>query len=275
MELFSVCMSVYKNDNPSHFRAALASIINQNIGPSEIILVVDGPVPKTIDVVIEHFEKSFRNFRTVRLLENCGHATARQVGLENAKFDIVALMDSDDISVSDRFEKQLFYFQNNENLSVLGGQIREFINSPDNVVGVRNVPLDDPGIKSYLKLRCPFNQMTVMMRKSAILSVGGYIDWYHNEDYYLWIRMFIAGYKFQNLPDNLVNVRVGEGMYQRRGGWRYFKSEAKLQGYMLDKKIVGFSRYLVNLAIRFVVQVLMPNRMRGYIFRKLFRKERI
>ena len=69
--------------------------------------------------------------------------------------------------------------------------------------------------------------MTVMFRKDKILSVGNYIDWHYNEDYYLWIRLFLAGCQFANLPEVLVNVRVGKEMYQRRGGWKYFLSEAK------------------------------------------------
>ena len=271
---FSISISVYKNDNPEYFIQALNSIISQTIKPSEIVLVVDGPVTKSIDKVIEQFEKTFENFKTVRLKENKGHATARQIGIENTQYDIVALMDSDDISVPNRFEKQLSIFKNDKKLSVLGGQIHEFIDSTYNVVGLRNVPLDDAAIKSYLKSRCPMNQVTVMFRKSAILAVGGYIDWHYEEDYYLWIRMVQASYKFQNLPLNLVNVRVGKEMYNRRGGYKYFKSEAKLQTYMWKHKIISFPRYIFNVVVRLIVQVLLPNNVRGYIFQKLFRKSK-
>lgn len=81
-----------------------------------------------------------------------------------------------------------------------------------------------------------------------------------------------AGCRFANLPDTLVNVRVGADMYQRRGGWRYFKSEARLQRYMLSHHLISVPRYIYNVAGRFVVQVAMPNRLRGFIFQKLFRK---
>ena len=116
------------------------------------------------------------------------------------------------------------------------------------------------------------NLVTVMYRKSAVKAVGGFMDWYCEEDYYLWIRLAEARYKFANLPDNLVNVRVGKEMYQRRGGWRYFKSEARLQRYMLNHGIISFPRYCFNTFGRFVVQVAMPNKLRGFIFQKLFRK---
>ena len=77
---------------------------------------------------------------------------------------------------------------------------------------------------------------------------------------------------FANLPDNLVNVRVGEEMYQRRGGVRYFKSEARLQKYMLNHDIISLPRFIYNIVGRFVIQVAMPNSLRGFVFQKIFRK---
>lgn len=272
---FSVSMSVYKNDKPEFFRQALDSIINQTLAPLEVVLVVDGPVPNEIVNVVKEYKSRCGSFKIVWLENNVGHGNARKIGLENCTYDIVALMDSDDISVPDRFEKQLKCFEEDNKLSIVGGYIQEFIENVENVVGIRTVPLLDAEIKEYIKSRCPMNQMSVMFKRQDVMKSGGYIDWYCDEDYYLWIRMYLSGCKFKNLSENLVNVRVGTEMYRRRSGWRYFKSEAKLQSYMLNKKMIGFSRYLFNVAIRLVVQVLMPNRMRGYIFTKLFRKVKI
>lgn len=178
-------------------------------------------------------------FRVIRLDKNSGHAIARQIGLDAAKYNYIAIMDSDDIAVADRFEKQMSYIEAYPEVDALGGQIDEFIGEPSNVVGTRNVPLTDGEIKTYLKSRCPMNLVTVMLKKDAVKKAGGYIDWYCEEDYYLWVRMTEQGMNFANLPDNLVNVRVGEEMYQRRGGLKYFKSEAKLQNYMYSKGIIG------------------------------------
>ena len=117
------------------------------------------------------------------------------------------------------------------------------------------------------------NHVSVMVRKDEIEAAGGYMDgYYQNEDMYLWIRLAAAGGKFGNLPDNLVNVRVGEEMYQRRGGLKYFRSEAGLQKLMLQKKMISFPRYLINVGERLVLQVLMPNRIRGWVFRKFARE---
>lgn len=270
---FSVSMSVYKNDNPEHFYTSIKSVYEQTVAPSEIILVVDGPIPEALSKTIETCEAEIPVLKVIRLEKNMGHGIARNTGLDNCTNNIVAIMDSDDIAVPDRFEKQLPYFEQDTNLAVCGGNIAEFIGTPDNVVGLREVPSEDADIKEYIKRRCPFNQMTVMFNKEYVKAVGGYIDWYCDEDYYLWLRLLQKGYSFRNIPEIFVNVRVGKEMYQRRGGVRYFKSEAKLQKYMLDHKIITFPRYFINVAQRLVLQVLMPNKLRGWVFKRFARQK--
>jgi hypothetical protein len=71
------------------------------------------------------------------------------------------------------------------------------------VIGKREVPQTDTELKEYMKRRCPFNHMTVMFKRSDVLQAGNYQDWFWNEDYYLWIRMALAGMEFQNLPETL------------------------------------------------------------------------
>ena len=272
---FSVSMCVYGGDNPEYFDIAIESIVNQTVPPSEIVLTVDGPIPIAIESVIEKYRNQLSGsqiqFQVVYLEKNLGHGEARRICFEHCGCDLIALMDADDLSVPDRFEMQLAVFEKNPNLSIVGGNIYEFIGTPDNCVGKRIVPETDMDIKQYMKKRCPMNQMTVMFRKEAVQKAGGYLDWYCDEDYYLWIRMAVSGCQFANVPENLVNVRVGEEMYSRRGGWKYFCSEAKLQGFMLKKGIIGLPRYFINVAQRLVLQVLMPNKLRGFIFQKFAR----
>lgn len=273
IESFSVCMCVYYKDNPQYFKQALESVsVLQTVKPSEIILVVDGPIYGELDHIVSKYERESENLKVFRLSKNSGHAVARQKSIEKATNNILVIMDADDIARNNRFEKQINFLQHHKDIDIVGGQIEEFIDDKDNIVGKREVPLDHEEIAERLKSRCPFNQMTVMFRKDKVLKTGGYIDWFCNEDYYLWIRMAEAGCKFANLPDTLVNVRVGKDMYARRGGWKYFKSEKGLQDYMLNKKIISLPRYLFNVAVRFGVQVAMPNSVRGFVFQKLFRK---
>ncbi len=277
---FSVSICVYGKDNPMHFDVALSSIIHQSVRPTEIVLAVDGPIPKGIENVIDKYgeisgEKKV-TFKVIRLEKNMGHGEARRISFDNCSCDYVAIMDADDIAVHERFEKQIQFLEKHPETTVVGGYITEFISTDSEQdtsqkAGVRVVPETDMEIKEYLKKRCPMNQVTVMFNKVDVTSVGGYIDWYCEEDYYLWIRLALAGKKFANIPETLVNVRVGEEMYQRRGGYRYFRSEAKLQKYMLEKRIIALPRYVINVMERFVVQVLLPNRVRSFVFRKLAR----
>ena len=268
---FSVSMCVYGKDNPEWFKTAVESILNQTREPDEVVLVVDGPVPDELDAVITRFEKN-SIFKVIRLPENKGHGEARRVGLNNCSYELVALMDADDISAADRFEKQIKMFENDPELTIVGGNITEFVGDPENIVEARVVETEDSAIKADMKKRCPMNQVTVMFKKSRVDSVGGYIDWYCEEDTFLWLRLFLDGAKFANLHDYLVNVRVGKEMYQRRGGKKYFMSEAKLQKYMLDKKVIGLGRFIINVSERLVVQVLLPNKVRSWVFKKFARK---
>ena len=267
-------MCVYGGDNAEHFKDAVESILNQTVKPEEVIIVVDGPVSTPLDVVICEYEK-LPCCKIIRLKENQGHGVARRTSLSYCSYDIVALMDADDISVPQRFEKELAILLNHDELSIVGGDIAEFIDSPENIVGYRKVPNEDNDIKEYIKKRCPMNQMTVMFRKHDVESVGGYLDWYCEEDYYLWLRMYLEGMNFANIPEVLVNVRVGKEMYQRRGGIHYFKSEAKLQRYMLQNRIIRVPTYIVNVLKRLIVQVLLPNRLRGWVFQKFAREQKI
>ena len=268
---FSVSMSVYEKDDPQYFKIALESIFDQTVKPTEVVLVVDGPIPDVTSQIIETARTANENLKIIHLEKNMGHGIARRTGLDNCTCELIAIMDSDDISVPERFEKELRCFQDDEDLTIVGSYIQEFEGDKDNVIGVRQVPLEDHDIKQYLKSRCPFNQMTVMFKKEHVEKVGGFIDWHCEEDYYLWIRLFLAGYKFKNLPENLVYARMSSDSYMRRGGMRYFKSEAALQIYMYKNKVFGLSRLINNISLRFIVQILIPNNLRKWLFKKLFR----
>ena len=277
--VFSVSMCVYGGDSATHFDAALSSVIEQTLKPAEIVLTVDGPIPESIEAVIRKYQESLDEsiaFKVIRLEKNVGHGEARRVCFDNCSCDLIALMDADDLSVPDRFQKQIQYFADHPGVSVVGGYITEFITADDPTdisqkAGNRIVPETDEEIKQYMKKRCPMNQVTVMFKKVDVAEVGGYIDWYCEEDYYLWIRLARAEKHFANIPENLVNVRVGEEMYQRRGGMKYFKSEAGIQRLMFKERMIGLPQLIVNVGERMIVQVLLPNKLRGWVFQKFAR----
>lgn len=272
---FSVAMSVYGKDNSEWFGNALDSIINQTVKPNEIVLVVDGLIPHTIQNIIDKYSEICKSkrilFQVLKLPENKGLGNALRLAVDRCSNEIIARMDSDDVAVLDRFEQQLHVFMDQLEVDIVGGDIQEFIETLDNKAGKRKVPVSDTAIKEYMKSRCPLNHVTVMYKKSAVMKAGGYKELFWNEDYYLWIRMVLKGCCFANTGTVLVNVRVGKNMYMRRGGKRYFKSEKYLQSFMLKYGIINKRRYSLNIAKRFCVQILMPNKIRGWVFRKFAR----
>lgn len=268
---FSVAMSVYGKDDPRWVGRAVDSILTQTLPPDEIVLVVDGPIPEGLDTLVCGYERDPR-FSVIRLPENCGHGVARRTATERASHELIALMDSDDVACPDRFAQQIAHFRAHPDTDVLGGDIDEFIEDESIPVSRRAVPTTDEAIKADMKKRCAMNQMTVMLRKSALEEAGGYLDWFCNEDYYLWVRMWKRGFRFANTGTVLVRVRVGEDMYRRRGGLAYFRSEKRLQKLMRREGLIGLGAYCINVSKRLAVQVLMPNALRAFVFRHFARK---
>lgn len=272
MQKYSVLMSVYNKEKPEYLRLSINSILNQTIPPDEIIIVKDGILTSELDSVLEKYLMHNPIFNVVGYKENKGLGFALNYGLNYCRNELVARMDSDDIARQDRCEKQLKEFEKNSSIEIIGGDIAEFIDSPANIVAYRKVPTSDSEIKEYMKTRCPLNHMTVMFKKSVVIKAGSYQDWFWNEDYYLWIRMMKQGCIFANTGDVLVNVRIDADMYLRRCGIKYFDSEVRLQKYMLKNHIIGYRTYIENVGKRIIVQILLPNRIRGWVFRKFARK---
>lgn len=273
MEKYSVLMSLYIKEKPEYLDLAIKSMIEQTLMPDEIVIVKDGTITRELEKILDNYVQKYpKLFNIVGYERNKGLGLALNFGLEYCKNDLVARMDTDDISEKDRCRKQVKYLMENPEIDILGGQIEEFMDKIDNVVGKRIVPLEDIKIKEYLKKRCPFNHMSVMFRKKSIKKAGNYKDWYFNEDYYLWIRALLKGLKFGNLKDILVKVRVGNDMYRRRGGVLYFKSEYNIQKYLLKNKVISIYRFLINIIQRFIIQIIFPSTLRGIILKKFARK---
>lgn len=271
---FSVLMSVYAKDNPAWVAQALDSVLNNAVAPAEIVVVQDGPVPTDLQQVLAQYAKRHGSIKLFPLEQNSGLGVALQKGLERCTHELVARMDADDISLPDRFEKQLARFAHEPNLAVLGGAIEEVDADSLRPVAIRRVPVVDKECKKFLKTRCPFNHMTVMFKKSLILQAGSYQPFHLMEDYYLWARCAAKGYVFGNLPDILLRARVNAAMYGRRGGWKYFKSNLALQNEMLKCSIISFPYYLFNILIRFSVQVLIPKSVRQWLYQRILRAKR-
>lgn len=274
MKCFSVITSVYKNDKPEFVRVALDSmLVWQTVKPAEIVLVRDGPVPIELEALLKRYEAEYPNvFNVIRLDHNGGLGEALKLGVNTAKYDIIARMDSDDICMPNRFDIQLQYIERHPEIDIIGGQMTEFIGTPDNIIGKRVVPCSNDEIYDYMKGRCALNHVTVMFRKAAVLKAGNYQDWFWNEDYYLWVRMMKVKCHFANVPEVLVNVRSGSDQYARRGGRKYYESEKGIKQLQLKNGMISKMEYRYFIFQRYIIQVIMPNWLRGLVFRTFARK---
>lgn len=266
---FSVAMCVYDGDDPGFFDEALASVFDQTLPPDEVIVQVDGPIKQELESILEKYRSRSDVFRVFRLEDNRGHGIARNESLSHCSYEYVAIADADDINRPDRFERQIRHFRDNADLSAVSSACYHFSESIDRVSNEEKLPLTDREIKKYMRKRCPLCQASTMFKKSDVIRAGGYMDWYHAEDYYLWIRMFLNGAVFENDEESLIYVRTTPEQSKRRGGMKYFRSLKRLFRFMRKKKIICFPRYFLNVFSRFVVQILLPNKVRLFI-RKVF-----
>lgn len=271
-DTFSVLMSVYAKDNPEWLKEAIESVVNQTVKPAQIVIVIDGPVGTDIEKVISEYEKNLLlDFNVLKLTHNSGLGIALREGLGICKYQLVARMDSDDISRPGRFELQLKEFSENPRLSILSGYVQEINCVTKEKLDVRKVPLTDTDIKKYIKTRSPFNHPAVMFKKDDVLKSGNYQNFHFMEDYYLWIRMAKNNLEMKNIPEILLEMRVNPGLYARRGGYKYFKSNKSIFDEMLKLNVINYKYYIFNILVRFITQVAMPNKLRRLFYKKILR----
>lgn len=265
MEGISVAMSVYKNDSPEFFKEALESILNQTKVPDEIILVEDGPIPHQLDKIISEYESKYSILNVIREKENKGLGNALRIAVNNAKYDYIARMDSDDISSLDRFEKQLSFLKNHPEVDIVGGDAAKFEKTPNEIIGYRRPKYTDAELKKQLQDKTPFCHVTIMAKKKSIIQAGSYVEIFNQEDYYLWARMAKNNCIFANIPDILVYVRL-VGVGGRRGGWKYFKNEMFMQKYLFKSHIIGLPKYCLHMIEKFIVQVIFTAKLREWAY---------
>lgn len=267
-------MSVYIKEDPKFLDESLKSIlVNQTIIPNEMILVKDGLLTEELELVIDKYYSKFPSiFKTIPLSNNVGLGKALNIGLEKCTHSLIARMDSDDICAYNRFERQLRYFKNNTKLDLLGSNIIEFFDSPDNPKFVKRAPLDIAGIRKMIKRRNPINHVSVMFRKESVIEAGGYMHLPYLEDYYLWIRMLKNNCIIENINEDLVFVRTGKEMFKRRGNSEYIVRWYYLQKKMKEYRLIGNIDFLVNM-INIVGFIYTPSKMKKNIYKWFLRDE--
>ncbi|MDD9319474.1 MULTISPECIES: glycosyltransferase family 2 protein [Acinetobacter calcoaceticus/baumannii complex] len=271
---FSTLLSLYHKEKPEYLEKCFESIWNkQNLKPSEIVLVLDGPVGDELNACVQKWQLKIGDYlKVIALPQNVGLGKALNEGLKQCSYEWVFRMDTDDICTPDRFEKQLTFIKQNPEVVLFSGQVMEFDQDISDANVLKSVPVTHAEIKEFAQKRCPFNHMTVAYKRDVILGLGGYQHHLFMEDYNLWLRVIGNGYKVANLPDVILYARVGNGMHARRKGLEYIKSEKQLldlkKQLKLQNPLYANMLFLVRSAFR-----LLPANLLGKIYNTFLRKD--
>jgi len=260
---FSVLLPVYRGDQPAFFERAVRSVTaDQKVRPTELLIVVDGPVPPGIVDVLRRAEAGVLtdgvSVRVVALRQNVGLARALEAGLAACAHDVVARADADDVSLPDRFARQVPLVADG-GFDLVSATIVEFGDDEVDLGLVRSWPSDPDEIARTARLADPFNHPAVVYRRSAVARAGGYQHLSRLEDYWLFARMIHHGARVTNVDEPLVLYRVGAGAYHRRGGWELARSELVLQGRLLRLGFTTPAQFVRNLVVRGLWRFVPPS----------------
>lgn len=273
MENYSILMSVYYKADPSFLEEAINSMLAQTVNTNDFVIVCDGPLTGELDEILDRFDRENPGiFNFVRLKENVGIGQAANIGLNVCRNELVAKMDGDDISVPERCELQLKCFWNNPDLALVGGYIEEFDTDPEQPFSIRSVPTAYSDILRYTKRRQAFNNMTVMYRRSAVQSVGGYRDFRRSEDFDLYLRLLHSGHYAENLPVCLVKARVNNGALSRRASMDTLRGCARSRWYSVQIGYASVLDFLVCVLGEIVIMI-SPPKLQHYIYKRFLRKK--
>lgn len=270
-EQYSVLMSVYNKEKAKYLKESMESIWNQSYPTDDFVLVCDGVLTKELNQVIAQQKQVYGDrLNVIVLKERVGLGEALNQGMKHCRHNIVARMDSDDVSKPERMEKQLKVMKE-QKIVIVGSAVEEFSETTDKVMAVRKMPESSSEIRKFAAKRNPFNHPSVMYQKRVVETVGGYRDCPFFEDYYLWARILKAGYEGYNLQESLLYMRAGADMYQRRGGFSYAKLAVAFRWKLYKMGVSKWNDFVISAGGQVLVCVI-PNKLRTGFYKKFLRK---
>lgn len=263
---FSVLLSIYNKEKADFLRLSLSSIWKeQTLKPNQIVLVKDGPLTEELDAEVDSWVLELGDVLTVvSLRQNVGLAAALNEGLKVCKYDLVARMDTDDISTPERFKLQIKFMHDNPDITISSGFIEEWNSDLTIKLSKRILPVTHKDILIFAKLRSPISHPACIYRKSVILDCGGYPDIYP-EDHLLWVRVLQAGHKLANIPEVLLRMRTGEDFITRRG-YQFLKGELASYKKMYESNFLSLYEFIKVSILRGVVR-LSPDILKLWLYK--------
>lgn len=266
MNSITVIIPIYSGTETEAFTKAVNSILNQSLSPEKVIIAVDGPINDTLYKRVQ----DYKNIPIVNVIEsekNIGLGAILKLVLKSVKTELIARMDSDDVSEQNRLEIQYKYFLEN-NLDILGSYITESSSSGKKYI--RSVPLTKRDILKVSEFRSPFNHVSVLMRRTVLTELENYEDCLYAEDWYLWLRLLKRHPELRvaNLPVPLVKVNTDD--YVRLQGLRRYNYDKKYLKKFYTEGLIGLFPYTVNVISLFFVRIIMKKYVK-WIYTRLLR----
>jgi glycosyltransferase involved in cell wall biosynthesis len=201
-------MSAYNEE--SCLNDTIRSILNQTLADFEFIIINDGSIDRTQEI-LEIFRKNDQRIRLISNLKNLGIARSTNIGIAESKGKYIAMMDAGDISHHWRLEKQTNYLETNEDVYILGTQGR-WIDRDGKAIGIWKMPLVVDG-KALYETGGAIHP-SIMARRSLFDVIGLYDETLMmSQEFDLFMRILKNGLRMTNLEDELICVRErGEGM---------------------------------------------------------------
>jgi glycosyltransferase involved in cell wall biosynthesis len=266
-------MSTYIKDNQEFLIQAIESILSQTRLPDEFLIVKDGRLDEKKEDILSKYEKEHDFIHVIGYEENKGLGYALAYGVSHATGEVIARMDSDDISDENRLRIEEEYLLAHPEIRLLGSNTNEFMDNINNTISQRNMPENNDDIIAYSKKRNPFIHPSICFYKEDALKVGNYESWYLCEDYDLWAKLLKSGVKAYNIQQNLVHMRISNDFYKRRGGVKYCHNILKFKRHLRKTKYITHLQY-IKTATPSLVSSLMPNFAREFLYKKLLRSKK-
>ena len=267
----SVIIATYKGEKPEYLDRALRSIWDdQKRKPDEIVLVEDGPLTTGLCSVVDAWKEILESkLVVIEKPVNQGLAAALNDAIEVAHGDLIARMDSDDISLPDRFMLQEQYMDEHPEVDILGGSIREF-NDEGTLSAVQRYPATMQEVLRTMYKASPLAHPTVMYRSSFFKAGYRYSSKYHIcEDVTMWYDAAAGGRVINSLQDVLLEFRRNPSVMQRRSrekAWSEFLAYndgiSRLYGKFSYKYIYSFMRMCFRLMPASLVSLIYDSKLR-------------
>ena len=271
---YTVLMSVYYNEKPEYLTAAIESILVQTYPTDQIVIVEDGRLTKELYDVLDYYSQNYKGLiERLSLPYNLGLGKALDEGIKICRNEYIARMDSDDISVPFRCEKEIMFLEENPDVDIVSSNIAEFIDDPINIVSERVVPEKNEDIKKQMRRRSGFNHPVVMFKKSEVITCGGYGDIIRKEDHDLFSRMLNMGCKGYNIQEILLLYRIGKENIKRRKEWKNVKSYILVMRKSLNNGYCSIGDFVYVCVAQLMIFIL-PVSFVNYLVKVFYRKSR-